>query len=184
MKVLTLERIVLGVLIVVTGAGWTGRVAAQAPQSPDVLSALLTEVRGLRAAMEQMASATPRVQLFASRLQIQETRIANMTRRLQDIRDSMASAQQGMASAQAQEQQFETHLAELRMLGTPESREEVKQMELMLGEFKRNAIAMQKTQERLTAEEAQLSADLITEQGRWSEISARLDELDRALSRR
>jgi hypothetical protein len=51
----------------------------------DVLPALLVEVRGLRAAMEQMASAGPRIQLFVSRLQLQEARVNAMARRLDEI---------------------------------------------------------------------------------------------------
>jgi hypothetical protein len=42
-------------------------------------SALLREVDGLRVAMEQKASAGPRVQLAIKRLQLQEQRVNNMT---------------------------------------------------------------------------------------------------------
>jgi hypothetical protein len=52
----------------------------QAP--PDVLTALLIEVRGLRAAMQQMASAGPRSQLALGRVQLQEQRIEAQFRRL------------------------------------------------------------------------------------------------------
>ena len=71
------------------------------PPAGDVLAALLVEVRGLRAAMEQMASAGPRVQLFASRLQLQEGRMNNMARRLDTVRDSLAGAQREVARLQA-----------------------------------------------------------------------------------
>src|SRR6476661_11141234 len=94
MKNINLGRGVMIAALAVAGGVWTGRVAAQAPQpGPDVLPALLEEVRGLRAAMEQMASAGPRIQLFTSRLQLQETRINNMIRRLDTVRDSLAEAQ-------------------------------------------------------------------------------------------
>src|SRR4051794_10708475 len=66
---------------------------AQAPPNEEVLPALLAEVRGLRAAMEQMASAGPRIQLFATRLQLQETRMNGMVRRLDSVRESLASEQ-------------------------------------------------------------------------------------------
>ena len=39
------------------------------------MPALLTEVRGLRVAMEQMTSAGARVQLALGRLQLQESRL-------------------------------------------------------------------------------------------------------------
>src|SRR4029079_1949248 len=59
-----------------------------------VLPALLVEVKGLRAAMEQMASATAQSQLLIGRLQLQETRMSGMIRRLDTVRDSLASAEQ------------------------------------------------------------------------------------------
>jgi hypothetical protein len=38
--------------------------------------------------------------------------------------------------------------------------------------------------QRLTAEEAVVSAELALEQSRWTDINQRLDELERALARR
>src|SRR5687768_11401627 len=67
--------------------------AAQNAQGQDVLPALLVEVRGLRAAMEQMASSGPRVQLALGRLQLQEQRVNNLLRRLETTRGSLAGAQ-------------------------------------------------------------------------------------------
>ncbi len=57
-----------------------------AAQGQDVLPALLVEVRGLRAAMEAMASSGPRVQLALGRLQLQEQRVNNLLRRLETAR--------------------------------------------------------------------------------------------------
>ena len=68
-----------------------GRAQATATP-PEVLAALLVEVRGLRAAMEQMASAGPRVQLALGRLQLQEQRINTLVRRLEEIRATVAHA--------------------------------------------------------------------------------------------
>src|SRR3954464_2680114 len=62
-------------------------------QQEDVLPALLVEVRGLRAAMEQMASAGPRVQLALGRVQLQEQRINNLIRRLDEMRLTLGGAQ-------------------------------------------------------------------------------------------
>lgn len=185
MKNNNVGRGVVIVALAVTGAAWTGRAAAQAPQpGPDVLPALLEEVRGLRAAMEQMASAGPRIQLFTSRLQLQETRINNMVRRLDTVRDTLANAQKDYARTQGQQQQFEAAMAANRASNTPEAREELKQVEFMLGEVKREAAMAKGTLERLTGEEAQLLQDINVEQGRWTDINARLDELERALAKR
>ena len=185
MKNINLVRGVVIAALAVTGAAWTGRAAAQAPPpGPDVLPALLDEVRGLRAAMEQMASAGPRIQLFTSRLQLQETRINNMVRRLDTVRDNLASAQKDYARAGAQQQQFEAAMAEHRTTNTPEARDELKQAEFMIGEVKREAAMAKSTVDRLTAEEAQLLQEINVEQARWTDINARLDELERALAKR
>src|SRR5829696_2779194 len=92
-----------GVLLILAGAA-AGRTSVQAqPASTDVLPALLTEVKGLRAAMEQMAGAGPRVQLSVGRLQLQEGRIAGMIRRLDTVRDTLASSRrelEGIKSTQ------------------------------------------------------------------------------------
>src|SRR5437763_8879624 len=85
-------------------AGGVARLVAFSPppQLPaaaaaDVLPALLVEVRGLRAAMEQMASAGPRIQLSVARLQLQEGRINTMLRRLEGVHDSLSTAQRELA---------------------------------------------------------------------------------------
>lgn len=60
----TLTRVSGVALVIAAAAGGPFVVRAQqATTPPDVLVGLLVEVRGLRAAMEQMASAGPRVQL-------------------------------------------------------------------------------------------------------------------------
>ena len=185
MRLLTIERVLMAGFLVVGSVAWTARVGAQPSQAqPDVLPALLTEVRGLRAAMEQMASAGPRIQLFTSRLQLQEARIGNMLRRLDTVRDSLDAAQKNFARNQGQQKQIETALAEHRSSASPESREEAKQAEFMLDEVKRAVASSKQTVDRLAAEEMQLAGDIGTEQARWTEINGRLDELEKLLSKR
>ena len=80
-------------ILVLTAAagGWRGA-AAQASRNDEVLPALLTEVKGLRAAMEQMASGSTQAQLLVGRLQLQEQRVTSMIRRLDTVRDNLAAA--------------------------------------------------------------------------------------------
>ena len=106
------------------------------PQNDDVLTQLLTEVRGLRAAMEQVASAGPRAQVALGRLQLQEQRIATMHMRLASLRDSIRADDRG------------AHRSALK------------------------------------AEEAELEQQIAAEQGRWTDINQRLEELERTLGRR
>ena len=147
-------------------------------QADDVLPALLVEVRGLRAAMEQMASAGPRVQLFVSRLQLQEGRITAMARRLDDVRDRLIGAQRGVAEAEQEQARIE---AAADMPGNSIPRE---QLPLMLSRAKSEIADRKATVARLTAEEMQLAQDITAEQARWTDINQRLDELERALVKR
>ena len=154
--------------------GWRAAPAARA-QSPDVLGALLVEVRGLRVAMEQMASAGPRVQLATARLQLQEQRVNALLRRLDDVRANIRNTEEEIASMSAQYRQFE------QAVGDVPNRAEVEQ------ELKSRKAAMTRRGadlQRLQVEEAQAGQEIAIEQARWNDINQRLDELDRALTRR
>ena len=54
----------------------------------------------------------------------------------------------------------------------------------MLKEMKAQIAAASTALNRHMAEEAQLVADLTTEQGRWNAINQQLDELERMLAKR
>lgn len=153
--------------------------AVPAPKNEDVLPALLTEVRGLRAAMEQMGSAGPRVQLFVGRLQLQEGRMNAMIRRLDSVRENLVSEQRELANAQEQQTRFEASLASGP--ATAGQREDLSQL---IPRVKRGVADHRAAVARLTAEEGQLTQDLAVEQGRWTDINQRLDELERALVKR
>ena len=167
--------------VIMMGAGALGRVSGQAPgpaRGDDVLPALLAEVKGLRAAMEQMSSAGPRVQLFIGRLQLQETRMNGMIRRLDTVRDTLASARRELEGFKNAQKMMEGH-------GEPQAPGEPKEdWGPILGGMKQQAEAAQANVDRLAAEEAQLTQDLTVEQARWIDINQRLDELERALAKR
>ena len=164
--------------VLLTGALGHARQVAPAAANDDVLAQLLVEVRGLRAAMEQMASAGPRVQLFASRLQMQETRMNNMIRRLDGVRDNLRQEQDELQRAQGVQKQFEDKIATSPQLA---GRDELTQI---VAQAKAEVAGHRAAVTRLAAEEAQLTQDLGVEQGRWIEINQRLDELERALSKK
>jgi chromosome segregation ATPase len=165
------------VLLILSGAA-AGRtsVQAQPAATPDVLPALLTEVKGLRAAMEQMAGAAPRVQLAVTRLQLQETRIAGMIRRLDTVRDALTTARRDLDRMKGSLKMFESD-QEPAGPGKDDAAG-------MIRGLKREVTAAQANVDRLAAEETQLAGDLATEQARWTEINQRLDELERALAPR
>ena len=172
------KYVVLGTAMLIAAWAWTERtpVRAQQPSPADILPALLTEVKGLRAAMEQLASANAHAQLLVGRLQLQETRMNGMIRRLDTVRDSLASA----------EQSYNQLSGSLRMLTEGEKKPGIPEAEVqdMLTSLKRQSELAKANVDRLRGEETQLSTDLTTEQGRWIEISRRLDELERSLAKR
>src|SRR5690349_1003186 len=83
---------VIGILAVAGLAVVRAQARPTAP-SEDIMPALLAEVRGLRAAMEQMAAAGPRVQLALGRLQLQEQRVNNAIKRQDEVRGKLTALQ-------------------------------------------------------------------------------------------
>ena len=147
-------------------------------ESQSVLPALLTEVRGLRAAMEQMASAGPRVQLALGRLQLQEQRLNTQITRLDTIRTSLVAAQQRLS--QQQERLKATQLAPRDSL-PPEERD---QLEHIIRGLKNEIADSSAEVQRLMADETAMAGELAAEQTRWSEFNQKLEELERTLGRR
>jgi hypothetical protein len=165
------------VVLLVAAALATRMIARQTRPDPDVLSALLVEVRGLRAAMEQMSSATARVQLAMGRLQLNEQRITTYMRRLDDIRDRRLPAERDV---QKWQKEVSERAEGLRDHVPPIPQEADDHMKALKAELTQASAYLL----RLQTEEAQLMRDIATEQDRWAEINRTLEELDRALIRK
>jgi hypothetical protein len=173
----TLRSIVFaGILIAAGVATWLVPAKAQSMRNDDVLPALLTEVKGLRAAMEQMASGSTQAQLLVGRLQLQEGRVTSMIRRLDTVRDNLAGARK----------EHDQILGAMRMLGQSDdaNASNDKDAEGVLAGLKSQVAASKANVDRLTAEEMQLTADIAGEQQRWIAINQRLDDLERSLAKR
>ena len=164
---------VMAIMAVVVSA------AGRQPRSnQDVLDALLVEVRGLRAAMEQMSSVGPRVQLAMGRLQLQEQRIVTMGRRLDALRDQRMAA----------ERESQGLRQELSLIEEQAGRENdpVKKgmITARLDDLRRIVDQRAAHGARLAAEETEVANVIATEQSRWSDINRTLEDLERALARR
>ena len=168
---------VLVTLVLAAGAfAVRGSAQTQQPSGQDVLPALLQEVKGLRAAMEQMATSNAHAQLLVGRLQLQESRMNSMIRRLDTVRDEHAKAQAA----------YEQIRGSIKVLEGDRSPNDPPQEERdqILAQFKRQVDSAKTSTDRWAAEEAQLTADLTAEQARWIDINQRLDELERSLTKR
>jgi hypothetical protein len=168
--------VIAGVAAVGVGAGSAANTRTQA--SPDVLAALLVEVRGLRVAMEQMASVGPRIDLALGRLQLQEQRVNTLLYRHADVRDRLAVAERESTHFG---QQVEAMQTRLRDIADEKERTELQEA---LAERKQ-VLAMNASEvQRLRTEEVEAAQLLAAEQNRWTEINQRLEELERALTKR
>jgi len=181
-------RTVISRVVLLAGAvafgGLTVVMAAQGnrpQQNEDILPQLLSEVRGLRAALEQMAIAGPRVQLALARVQLQEQRIASQIRRLDAVRQSLVPAQQGLEPLERKARELE---AILRRGDSPYGPEGVGQAKEELKELQAEVARRRTEVQRLTAEETSLTQDIAAEQNRWTDFNQRLEELERALAGR
>jgi chromosome segregation ATPase len=168
------------VVIAAVVAGGLAGVRAQTQGqsgSGDIMPALLTEVRGLRAAMERMASAGARVQLALGRLQLQEQRLNTAIRRLDEARTRLTQLQRMVADQQDQLVMLESAIKEGREGLTADQG----QTEEMLKQHKRGIARSMSEVQHLTADEAALANDVANEQARWAESNQRLEELERKL---
>jgi DNA repair ATPase RecN len=144
--------------------------------SADVLPALLTEVRGLRAAMDKMASAGPRVQLALGRVQLQEQRINNLIRRLDEMRSVVAVAQGEYDHLQDESRGIEAFIRSPPPDGPP-----VEQLRARFEAMPRQVAQALAKLQRATADEAAMAADLASEQARWTDLNQRMEALEAAL---
>ncbi|MEN3337446.1 MAG: hypothetical protein V7647_1122 [Acidobacteriota bacterium] len=186
---LTISGVIIG-LTIGAGASPSGQqVRAAAPStdqgraaaapSQDVLPALLVEVRGLRAAMERMATAGPRVQLALGRVQLQEQRINTLIRRLEEIRASVVSAQGDYDRLRDDSRDIEDGLRNFQPGGPS-----LEQLKAHQTGVSRELGAAASRLQRLTAEEASTASDVTVEQGRWTELNQRMEALESALGGR
>lgn len=177
----TIGVITLVVVAWGAGLGLRSRVSAQASRAADqeVLPALLIEVRGLRAAMEHMASAGPRVQLALGRLQLQEQRVNKLLRRMESVQNDLAGTLQEADKARQQVARMEGELKSNRF--EPDQQKDV---ENMLPDLQAGVGRLLAKVQRLQVGESDLAQELATEQNRWTDINRQMEELERALTRK
>ena len=131
--------------------------------------------------MEQMASAGPRVQLALGRLQLQEQRVNNLLRRLETARASLVTAQREDEGARQRVSAIEEALKSDVLAQNSQQRAQMEE-ELPIAKVM-SARAATEVQ-RLQVEESGIVQELACEQGRWSDINRRMEELERALGKK
>jgi hypothetical protein len=168
--------IVIIAVIVAPAAMYTVNAASQTRPPRDPIAALLDEVHALRIAMEQSATVAPRVQLTLARLNIEEQRIAQLAVQLDQVRRELSGVL-------LESQKLSDQLPELErgLLSTSDDKAR-KSYEYEQTSIKQRLAAQSRLETQLRSRESEAAQALSTEQGRWTDLNARLDELERLLA--
>jgi peptidoglycan hydrolase CwlO-like protein len=129
--------------------------------------------------MEQMASAGPRVQLALGRVQLQEQRVNNLLRRVEEGRSHLTESQRAYEQTQQELRGIEGAIREPRPDAPP-----LAELQDVQRNRQRDLARLAADIQRLTAESEAMDADLATEQGRWIELNQRMESLEQSLVRR
>ena len=164
-------------LLAVVSAGVVLGASAHAAlqHAPSGSDDLLTEVRAIRADLQQGIQA----QLLVARLQDEEQRINSLTGRLETVRRSIATQVAGQQRMTRQLAQAESNVE----LGTT-APEDLPRVEASVRALKRLLVEGEQEVKQLEIQENELTGQLDTEHARWADFNNRLDELERRLSTR
>jgi chromosome segregation ATPase len=153
----------------------TAQTATSSGSTNSPIDELLAEVRGLRAEVNQAASASVRAQLLVARLQLQEQRINVLAGQLAEVRRLITAAESGQTQMANQLKSLEDSSLSVNLV--PEQQKDIEMMKAQLAQTQRE-------EQQLRMQETELSTQLTAEQGRWIDFNARLDELERQLLNR
>jgi chromosome segregation ATPase len=156
-------------------------IVAQTPRAADsseaAVSALVSEVRALRAQLSESSQRGLRLQLLMGRIQMQEQRIAYLDRQRSDITAKLSDQTAGVARMRVQ-----TQISGADCSSVPDR--ERRDCEFNVRVVKQELTTQEAAEQRLRAQETDLANALSTEQSRWSDFNSRLDELEQSLSGR
>jgi hypothetical protein len=140
------------------------------------MKALVTEVRALRVAIERAAASTSQSQLLLGRVQLQENRLATLSRQYQEARGRTMDSQ--MAQSEL-EHVLERTQAALDTTLRPEERQAVEDRIAQL----KNQVTIQRARTaQFRADETAAADVLATEHQRWTDFNQRLEGIERTLS--
>jgi hypothetical protein len=189
----------LVIAILTLGAMPAADAQSQRAASSDASTALLEEVRALRAELAQLTRTGLRMQLLMARVQLQEQRILYFDRQRAELHSQVTAASERAAAAATEIERIQDQIKSLSsasstptgpgQVAPPDVAQAMRQamrpaLELALEGSRKDAAAASKAEQQLRAQEAEVLANLASEQSRWNEFNARLDELERSLPTR
>ena len=171
----SVSMLVIVATIAALATTYSAKASPQAGQVQDPMAALLAEVHGLRLAMEQSTTVAPRVQLTLARLNIEEQRVGQLSAQLDQVRRELSAASPELQKLTDELRDYENGL----LRATDEKIRTA--FENQQAEVKRQLARQSRLVQELRTRESEAAQALSTEQGRWMDINARLDELERLL---
>src|SRR5262249_55951665 len=138
-------------------------ISGQPQQRPTTQDELLAETRALRADMNRAAENAIRAQLVTARLTMQIERLSTLSQQLNNVRQQLAQSQLTLAPFTLQLKQAQ------------ESNSEI------LAPLRNTVEQVQKRDQELRAQEAELSHLIASEENRLSDFNSQLDQIERAM---
>jgi hypothetical protein len=139
------------------------------------MKALVDEIRALRQTIERAAAQTGQAQLLLGRVQLQEARLAVLSRQYLDARSRSVGAQTEQTELEQQ----------LRLLSDPlrnTAPEERLAIEDRTRQLKHALEVQQVRTVQLRSDETAAADALSSEQQRWADFNERLEALERTIS--
>jgi hypothetical protein len=157
----------------VIAIGTVGLAQSTTPQPPR--DELAVEIRALRKELNERLEANIRAQLMVARLQLQEQRTTTVIRQLQEVNDKLRD-----------NQQTKTQLEEaLKMFAGMAGAEAAKDGDgFVIAPLRAQMKGVTDLETELKLQQTQLTAIIAEEQGRWNTFNAKLDELERAFTKK
>ena len=171
--------VVVGVILTVFAWGLSAQAPRAGAATTDSDSALVVEIRGLRADLNQALGANIRAQLLVGRLQLQEHRINALSGQLADARRALVEVEAGQVRPGTEVKRLEEALRDGSLPAGVE-----RDVEIMIPQLKAQLAQAQREEQRLRAQETELAAQVDAESSQWSFFNERLDEIERTLSAR
>jgi hypothetical protein len=137
--------------------------AGQAQRPVATLDDLVAEVRAMRGEINRAATSSIRTQLITARMTLQELRLSTAAQQLANVRQQMAESRIRLAPS------------------TDQIRPAMETNSQILAPLRYTVQQEQRRTQELRNEEAELMRLVESEESRWVDFNARLDELERSL---
>lgn len=168
-------KVALGILLL-AGLGRALLAQGSKPLGEGVTQeTLVAEVRALRADVQQLAGAGIRTQWLVARLALQEQRVSTAARQLADARTALTAVQTRIQSERARVLQLDDAASR----ATPEALRSIQQS---IAEAAGQIELQRREEQQLQARETELLRAVSDAQSLWTDLSARLDEIEKTFT--